>query len=189
MNGKLEKTGIIGGISSAFIAVVAFVFSVFDEIEREEEEELRRWQMTAVYEIIGSEAPDSISFDEIQARYQDLSVEYGGEIPREELRREALRRVILELIASFAIENRYNDRFATLTPPPRPPAPHDILIAVSQEIERVLTEQPNSYTRQRLATIVSSRSEAPILVVDGVIRDGILSGIIVESDDNRLSLR
>jgi hypothetical protein len=133
----LNKISTTIGIVSAIVAVIAFVYSVRDTIQRENEADLREWQKVIVYEIVGGAGVDGIDFDSIQAKYQDASVEYDKYVPREKLRSDELRRVILDLIVGKAIEHRADDAYALSTPPPVPPTPFNLNPAVGGAGDRL----------------------------------------------------
>jgi len=96
---------------SAIVATMAFVFSVWNQYQRQRNQQISRWQKAVIHQMFQKTAMTSLSFEEMQEKYRVEASAFPINIKKKELSSEALRVIIMEMVANRIIEQEGEDLY------------------------------------------------------------------------------
>ena len=120
MSISIDNVSKISGIAIALVAVVTFVISVMDNREERRDARISSWRKVAIQEALQDAQSNKLKITEILTKLRELAWETPDlDIQKEELSKEKIRELLLEMIASGIVEQNKDDiyylRFAQKT--------------------------------------------------------------------------
>lgn len=108
----LEEISFLAAAVSAVVATLTFIVFVWNSLSASKNEEKRDWQRVVISEIFQQHPEKFFSFAELLEKYRSASVDYNGTpLKRSELTKNALRRIIVDLVSSRIIDQFHEDRY------------------------------------------------------------------------------
>jgi hypothetical protein len=159
---KVQKWANAIGMVSAAIALASLAITL-ENIRRDTEKaRIIEWQEVAVFSIITDAGLDGLSFNDIQSQYKIKAGDLADELPRTEIQTQALRRVLLSLLAKRAISLRSDGKYGVPLESTSVQALRDLekrreIIKLGQEVLQIVSEHPGLYTANQLEIMLKDK--------------------------------
>jgi hypothetical protein len=189
---KVQKWANLIGVISAVIALASLAVTVGNMRSDAVKARTNEWQEVAVFSIISEAKLEGISFADIQSQYKTKAADLPDELPRTEIQTQALKRVLLSLLAKRAISVRSDNRYGVALEP-TPYQAHgeyekDLRInEIGDEVFKIVSEQPGRYTKEELATLLRGRFEFTDVEFGKLLIEMEQLGAIKTDSDGKLS--
>lgn len=162
--GKIQRWANIIGVASAVIALSSLAVTVANIRSDAVKARINEWQEVAVFSIISDAKLEGVSFSDIQSQYKTKAGDLPDELPRTEIQTQALKRVLLSLLAKRAISVRSDGRYGVAldSTPFQAFGEYERglrMDKIGDEVLKIVLEQPGRYTKEELATLLRGRFE------------------------------
>lgn len=120
MSISIDNVSKVSGIAIAIVAVVTFVISVMDNLEERRDNRINSWRKVAIQKALQDAPGNELKITDILTKVRDSAWEASDlDLRKEELSKERIRELLLEMIASGIVDQNkddiYNLRFALKT--------------------------------------------------------------------------
>jgi hypothetical protein len=154
----LVKAGTFATMGGALIALGGLAVTTCQAQSTAREKATLEWQEVVVFSTIQQAGTEGLQFERIKAAYLDQVADLPEALPREEIKTQALKRVLLLLIANHAIVIRTGGNYAVNV---------DTSAMIIDQLEtaarlqpmgdaiiKTLAESPNVYTSNELRDVL-----------------------------------
>ncbi len=190
---------------SAIVAVVALIFTLVSARNRRHEDELRVWQRVAVHSFLEKKGVSGAAINEMLQWYRSEASAYLHVVSKKDLSETALRRVLIELISSHAIEAMGDGKYRLNSPESSRDLMNDEVvpglasmlkpimssmasITFSKAIYAQIAAAPNTLTIADISINVSEESGVPTEEIRGFIAQEMARGRLIQSEDGKLKI-
>ena len=159
---KIQKWATLGGVISAAVALLTLAINVAAVRRDFQKAQINEWQEVTVYSTILDAKLEGLTFDDIQRNYTIKAKDLPEELPRPEIQTQALKRILLTLIAKRAISMRSDGKYVFAIDPVAPGEVPLVDAAIRMEavggaIIDLVSKQPGRYTPQEISELLKGR--------------------------------
>ena len=201
MSISIDNVSKISGIAIALVAVVTFIISVMDNREERRDARISSWRKVAIQEALQDAQSNELKITDILTELRELAWETPGlDIQKEELSKEEIRELLLEMIASGIVEQNkgdiYNLRFAQKTTDQKTTDLEAIFVDQHERAEKFkrrllekLSRMPGHYSMEEIFEEIASPLDFNHIDYNVIMGFYQQWGVIEIDEDRRVRLR